>query len=193
MLNLIQIRNSLRLGSCDRLIERILRNGRCPHPSARTVLCAADSARPAALGLALQRWCELTWDVNETAATIAGKLLAIQRPDGLFGDGPTGSIASAAVAVRGLLDWGERYESGGRGIPSELHTAAHRALHAIAASQDHTGLLGGDPIASSIGLWQLGDQALARRKLNMPALLAAVNAASTSDSDLCRFAYAVAA
>ena len=132
----------------------------------------------AALGIALQRVCELTYGWTPVGAQISERLLELQRIDGLFGGrsgGRTAGAGASAVAVKGLMAWRDHVseatgEDVGQHGPADrgqspateastrarLNRAIDAALHAISDAQV-------DPtVESEIIRWQLGARGTSR-------------------------------
>jgi hypothetical protein len=111
MLNLQQIERLIEANQYPHLIQRILANGReVDERVHRALLCPAIVA-PAALGLALQRACELSYGPTDVVERIVARLLDLQHANGRFGSDrftprATGdAIIATAIALRGLLDY----------------------------------------------------------------------------------------
>lgn len=170
----------------ERVIERILNNGRCHCPAVRRALFGSTAVRAVATGLALQRCCELTYGPTAMGRDLADRLATMMDDEGLFG----GDIAATAVAVRALLDW---VDASGEGVSD----VAQRAIAGLGECQDASGLLGGDVVASAIVLWQLGDRPTvceAFGEVHWHALIAAVRRCGGAvGEEFSRFAYAMAA
>jgi hypothetical protein len=105
MLSLIQIERMIHAGAYDRLIRRVLGNGRCTSRRVVDVLTHPDTSASVALGFAVQRMCELTYGPSEPVEKQAKRLLARRREDGLFGSDGGPILAASAVAVRALEAW----------------------------------------------------------------------------------------
>jgi len=195
MISTAQIQRMVQTGAFSRLVGRILANGRCESGPARRRLAEPLSAAPAGIGLALQRLCELTYGPSETAASLAERLLRLQRPDGLFGAGADASVAAAAVALRGLLDWRQQREDAGAAPDDRLEGAIRRGIDALAAvlARRRTSRL--DRVELEVVLWQLGRIRAFRRAVGVVKIApspAGPDARGRRD-DLTRFATAAAA
>jgi hypothetical protein len=110
MLTLSQIERLLDAGHYGVLLDRVLANGRCHERELRQALRCPGVLAAAALGMALQRVCELSYGPSPLAARLADRLLDLQQVDGGFGpdrDTPAAArdaILASAIALRGLLD-----------------------------------------------------------------------------------------
>lgn len=199
MFSLNQIERLMEVGAYQRLIDRILANGRCDVLEARRRLGEGGNARLAALGLALQRCCELTYGPTEIGRQLAGELrLALLTGDNTLSMQP--GAGALAVAARGLLDWIARLAQLDEtdSDASIEHTAVTRCLSLIGAAQDRSGLIGNDAAESAIVLWQLGEHAHDEVAISphvdlMRLRTAVMRSTDRADGALCRFAYAVAA
>ncbi len=112
MISLHHIEQLLRAESYDRLIDRVLANGRSVAGTLAARLHEPDASAPAACGLALQRCSELSYGPTANAGDLASRLLAQQDDDGSFG----GSFAGAAVALRGLSDYAQQHREIGEAV-----------------------------------------------------------------------------
>jgi hypothetical protein len=198
MLSLTQIQRLVATGDYRLLVERVLSNGRLDGCAVRSCLTDPRAVVPAALGLALQRACELTYGPAAIAVDLARRLLDQRRGDGLFGTGQTSSIAASAVAIGGLLALFDQCRADGSDVRlalDEIKAAVDSALAALGDLQREDGRLGRDSTDVAIMLWQLGDRAEFRAALRRPDLLS--SALNTEDdqerNDLHRLAHAVAA
>jgi hypothetical protein len=195
MISRVQIQRMIEIGAWDRLVQRILANGRCRSAAARRRLSEPGSAMVAGIGLALQRLCELTYGPSEIAGGVARRLLRLQRPDGLFEGGPSLSIAASAIAIRGLLDWGEQCGRRAAGRHLRLEGAIERGIAALAAALSRPGRLAPDQVDLEVVLWQLGRDERFRRAIPVTRM-APTGAGShrrRGGDDLTRFAAAAAA
>lgn len=198
MLSLVQIQRLVAARDCRLLVDRVLSNGRLDSQAVRACLTSPQAVVTAALGLALQRACELTYGPTAIAADLAWRLLDQRRGDGLFGTGPTPSIAASAVAIRGLLaflDQSRAAARNGRQAPDAIADAVNSAIAALAELQRDDGLLGRDTTETAIVVWQLGDRAEFRAALRLPDLLSSsLDIDDNHEEDaLRRLAHAVAA
>lgn len=199
MLSTARIERLIALEAYGRLVRSILQNGRGGGQPLACRLTRPGTITPAALGLALQRHCELTYEPHRVAAGIAERLRGLQREDGLYGPGPAGCLAATAVAVRGLADWIQLHQLAVKGPLPPGALAAHRtidrAVSAMGRLQDDDGALGADPLDAAIVIWQLGQLPAFRQAVRCDELLHWIDRASRSSlpPDLDRFAHAAAA
>src|SRR5690606_18238521 len=84
MINILQIDRLVEQRAWERLIERILQNGRGGSLHVRLRLARREAAAPAALGLAIQRLCELTFGPTPIARGLVAQLLHLQDRSGGF-------------------------------------------------------------------------------------------------------------
>jgi len=195
MINLRQMQRLLDAGerggpgsraAWERVIERILDNGRCHCPAVRRALISSPAVQLVATGLALQRCCELTYGPTPMGRDLVARLADSLNSEDLFG----GDIAATAVTLRALLDWADA--SG-----AECGDHVQRAIAGLGECQDAAGLLGGDVVASAIALWQLGDRpnvCEAFGEVHWAALMAATRRCGGEVSEeFSRFTYAMAA
>lgn len=200
MLSLFQIQRLADNENFDQLIRRVLSNGRCLDRTAAERLCGVEACRGAALGLALQRTCELTYGLDPVADALAQRLLSHQRGDGMFGLPRSPSIAATAIAVRALALWlaqaSEQSPDAGAVLFSRVEAAVTAATRALARHQDADGSFG-DDVDDEIALWQLSGHAvkrwLASSRLNLDALARAVRNQSCNHSQLRELALLAAA
>ena len=102
------------------LVRRVLDNGRSTDVRVRQLLTQPEIAVASGLGLALQRLCELSWQVDRPIEGVKDKLLVWLNQSDLFGARTIrssstrtaslpvyGGLAAAAVAVRGLHDFSQ--------------------------------------------------------------------------------------
>ncbi len=154
MISLHQIEQLLRAESYDRLIDRVLANGRSVAGTLAARLHEPDARAPAACGLALQRCCELSYGPTAIAGDLASRLLAQQDDDGSFG----GSFAGAAVALRGLSDYAKQHREIGEAVDEPMAAGITRGMEALRRAQADDCGPGADAEAWAIVRWQLGDQ-----------------------------------
>lgn len=129
------------------LADRILENGRLPDARTRAYLLATEPIEVVALGLALQRLCELLHGVDGELRDLVDELLLHQAPDGSFG-----SLAATAVAVRALLDVLDGVVDADPG----WLTSAGAGLSFLTRHQRADGLFDEGLLANEIVAWQLG-------------------------------------
>jgi hypothetical protein len=183
------------------LTDRILANGRCRSPLARRTLMQPDAAQVAAIGLAIQRVCEMSYRPDASAAGLVHRLLDLQREDGMFkmatGADEPATIAATAVAIRALVTHESLCDGLGLSTGVRINSAICRGLDTLAAAAQHC--LAHNRIASpaawAIVLWQLGDIAEFRNRVSMDALLDLLDAtgAELIEDELSRYAHAMAA
>ena len=183
------------------LIDRILANGRCRSPLAKRTLMRPEAAEVAAIGLAIQRICEITYRPAPQAAALVERLLQLQREDGKF-NAATGAdheviLAATAVAIRALISYQDQGSALGLSGDSRVHHANARgvaALERAAASCLNKRMLDA-PACWAIILWQLGDVAEFRQNICVEAILDLLNAcgAEIIEEELARYAHAMAA
>lgn len=196
MISLHQIERLVEQEAYGRLVRRVLANGRCADSAVLTSLREPGVLRPAALGLALQRVCELSYEPSPTAIRLARLLLRMQTEDGRVG--PLALCAAAtAIAMRGLLELRELLEGlADHAILREVTDAAiRRGIESLAARQ-RAGAIGSDTTDAAIVLWQLGGSGQFREGVCMSKLMREVAmglAEGEGAAELCRFAYAAAA
>lgn len=194
MISQVQIQRMVETGAWGRLVQRILANGRCRSAAARRRLSEPGPAMVAGIGLALQRLCELTYGPSDIADGLAQRLLGLQRPDGLFSGRETPSVSASAVALRGLLTWGEQ-----RGQPADpdhhLDTAIERGIAAIATALSRPGQRPLDRVEIEVVLWQLGHNDAFRRAVPVTRIAPSLagSGRGRGGDDLTRFATAAAA
>lgn len=187
MLNLVQIDRLAEQNAWERLIERVLHNGRGGDLAMRLRLVREEAAAPAALGLALQRTCELTYGPSAIGTGLVAQLLHLQREDGLFASAPNDHVttdpsprraspAATAIAVRALHDWREQCRSAGHEVETRLDRAIGRGLFALACAQRDEGGFGEDEVENAIVLWQLGRIGEFRQAVRFHDLVDAVSA-----------------
>lgn len=197
MISLTQIERMIDHGSYPQLIRRILSNGRCTCPAIREHLIGSPAGPDiplAACGIALQRCCELSYLPTALAGKLAGRLLDAQMPDGRFGIADDTSLATTAIAVRGLIEFREQLCEAGESI-QVLDPAVKRGVSAVTqmvntstATRDHaTGIL--------IAVWQLGHLSAFREQIHVDHVLAQLRETHPRDLDakLVDYAYAQAA
>jgi hypothetical protein len=194
MISQVQIQRMIETGAWGRLVQRVLANGRCRSAAARRRLSEPGPAMAAGIGLALQRLCELTYGPSDMADGLAGRLLRLQRPDGLFGGRVAPSVAASAVALRGLLIWGEQ-RGRSAGTDHLLDSAIERGIASIAAALSRPGLRPPDRVDIEVVLWQLGRDEEFRRAVPVTKIAPspAGSGRGRGGDDLTRFATAAAA
>lgn len=181
------------------LIDRILANGRCRSAAARRVLMRPECAAVAALGLALQRLCEITYRPTPAAQMLAQQLIALQRDDGTFGDpleiSAESSLAATAVALRGLIAHASQIELTGAAAPESITTSIEDGVNALASQYHSMNDHGVHAVDWAIVLWQLGETPHLRDHVPVDHLLTMLDETATDliEDDLCRYAHAMAA
>jgi len=205
MISLNRIERLVCAGAWERIIDCVLDNGRSRNLALRLRLARAEAACPAALGLALQRCCELTYGPTPAAAGLAARLIHAQNDRGLWrpadaggggspGGASPGSLPAAAAALRGLIEYRRQRLEAAATVDPALETAIDRGLHALAGHQGEDGLIGDDGVDAAIVLWQLGGVAAFRERVRYFDLLEAVDASEIDvPEDVRRLAHAVAA
>ena len=190
-----QIERMVAANAYGRLVGRILANGRCRSVEARTHLAQPPSAPAAALGLAVQRLCELTYGPSEMTARLVKRLLLLQQPDGRFGETASPTAAATAVALRGLLAWRDQLEQAHHVLSPALAAAIERGLVALSATLGDDSKSQTDRLDVEIILWQLGRCEAFRQALPAAAISTALGGspAGGQRDDLARFATAAAA
>ncbi|HVP73689.1 MAG TPA: hypothetical protein VMS30_08120 [Phycisphaerales bacterium] len=172
-----------------RLVDRLLTNGRCHSRRAQALLHAPESLEVAAIGLGLQRICELAYWPVPDGSELAHRLMRLQHRDGLF----AGQIGASAVALRGLIEW-----SGGFDQREDecllLERSVERGVRALAAAWSGAALDSESLAQWAIVLWQLGDSS----EVLAPLLQSIRKAVAASDphllcDDLTRLALTMAA
>lgn len=173
----------------DRMLDEVARNGRPLPLAVRLRLSHAQCLPGAALGLALQRVCELTYRPTEASIRLLEGLLEARRDDGSFGPAAATAVALAALcAVVHQLD-ALPGRASPRFIDEELERRARAAVPGaiawLAALQDDGdevdlfdeshGLVG-DEVDSAIVLWQLGFEPRFTGAIRFADLLDAVDA-----------------
>lgn len=173
MISIRQIGRLLSQQSYRQLADRILANGRCHCDALRAALLEPPRVRPVALGLALQRSCELAYGRDAQVDDLAAALLATQRPDALFD--VHGDCAGTATALAGLLIWRSFREQSGCPIDDGDYAAIERGLDALARALQHeTDAMHRRSERSTIlsaVLWQLGHWGDFRRRVSVRQLL----------------------
>jgi hypothetical protein len=202
MITQTQIVRLIEAQEYSRLADRLLSNGRCHSAQAIDRLARPEAAAPVALGLGLQRLCELTYWPHPHGAGIAHRLVRIQRRDGSFVSGTESSadatLAVTATALRGLIDWLAQHDHSGRNDDrlALIRNSIDRAWHALAAAfataraSDQW-----DHVAWAIVLWQLGDCDDARLNLPIDRIRREIEDSSAAPiaDDLTRLALTMAA
>lgn len=153
----------------DRMFDEVTHNGRGLPLAARLRLSEVEAQPATALGLALQRVCDLTYRPTPASIVLLEGLLERQRSDGSFG-----GVSATAVALGALWSVVDQLRAL-PGSPSPhfidqsledgLNGAVGQALAYLKSVQDGQaasrlfdepdGLIG-DEIDSAIVLWQLG-------------------------------------
>ncbi len=211
MINITQIDRLVEQRAWERLIERILQNGRGGNLQVRLRLARRDAAAPAALGLAIQRLCELTFGPTPIARGLVAQLLHLQDGNGGFvesgSDGQPESAdccrrvspAATAIAVRALIQWSDFAQMCGEDVDPRIAVAVSRGLFALACLQDEVGGFDNDVVESAIVLWQLGGRSEFRRVVRFHDLNDLIDAAGSepgafsSLNEISRLAHAAAA
>lgn len=179
------------------LIRRILDNGRCCGPATERLLTHPEARPICGLGLALQRLAELAYCRSACADRVAARLLALQSHDGLFGlslrRNLVVSIASTAVAIRGLECWRDLQPLSNTALDRAVSRAIERGASAIA----HCGSQalrndGHQALGWVVVLWQLGDSPALRAAAQMQQLRELV-AAHPDPKELSQLALGIAA
>lgn len=199
MMTAEQIIRSIENQEHRRLVGRLLSNGRCLSRRAHEILHSNGALEPSAIGLGLQRICELTYWPLPAGAEIAHRLMWLQRRDGLFGAAHSTSpqdqlIAGSAVALRGLIDWATAFAHR-EDERSLLQAAIHRGLTSIASSFDEAPSASSREVSWAVVLWQLGDCDIASECLPLRSMRERVAASSPEllRDDLTRLALTMAA
>ena len=181
-----------------RLVDRLMSNGRCHSRRARTLLNVSESLETAAIGLGLQRICELAYWPVPDGADLAHRLLRLQRRDGLFGPHSVSNagqlIGASAVALRGLIEWSAAFDHR-EGERLLLERSIVRGLRALASVWSGATPGGASLVPWAIVLWQLGDSSEALATIPMESIRKAVAAADQDllHDDLTRLALTMAA
>lgn len=199
MLSPVQIVRSVEGRDHRRLVDRLLANGRCHSRLAGDALRQPEALMPAAIGLGLQRICELAYAPVPEGSDLAHRLIRLQRRDGLFGpphsiSGPQHLIAGTAVALRGMIDWRHQFQH--RDDESALlDQCIDRALDAIAWLFHADADAEVDEAALAVALWQLGDCERAGARLPMAKIRLRITQAAPEflRDDLPRLALTMAA
>lgn len=201
MISQHQIVRLLETKEFRQLIERILANGRCRSVLARRVLARPEAAEVAALGLAIQRLCEITYRPAPQTAALVSRLLQHQRPDGTFATAPTGDenaiLASTSVAIRALIAHRSQAAAFGTPAAAPVDHAIARGVNMLATAAmqrlDHEHI--DSPAAWAIILWQLGDVDQFRNRVSTESLLELLDQAGAEiiEDELTRYAHAMAA
>jgi len=196
MLTIQQILRLVEVEANERLVERILANGRCDAPEIARRLARPDVVVPAALGLALQRCAELSYGPTAVAGALVGRLLDQKRGDGLFGSSSIESrFIASAIALRGLAEFARAASSAGASPTAAAHAALNEVKAALArliAAADSRWL---SPLPAAVVLWQLRDRPDLRADWPAGAWAALVHRAESAAAprSLHRFALAFAA
>ena len=171
MMNLTHIERLMEEESYDRLVDRVLANGRRVGTAVATRLGVPEAVAAAACGLALQRCCELTYAPTPLAERLAMQLLEMQRNDGHF----SRSVAASAVALRGLLDYLQHHQDVDEVLPHRTSAAIAEALAAFRRTQSADGGFRSNATESTIVLWQLGEHKAFRSAVTPQPLWSAVD------------------
>ncbi len=200
MITQTQILRMVESQAFARLVDRLITNGRCHSPVAIKMLQQPETAGPAALGLALQRLCEITYWPSPDGTALAHRLVRMQRRDGVFCGGASADsgarVAATAVALRGLIDWvtqhnDQRATGGNDDRLAIIRKAIARAWEALAREWRDARTRGKcDEAVWAIALWQLGDCDDARKHLPIDEIRRNVIASSAAllADDLTRLA-----
>lgn len=197
MLNLVQIDRLAEQGAWERLIERVLQNGRGNDLLMRLCLTREEAIAPAAIGLALQRVCELTYGPTGFGFGLVAQLLHLQREDGSFmsadidtnemdGVARRSSPAATAIAIRALLEWKQQCASTGYDFDPRIDVAIERGLFSLACRQREDGGFSEIDAESALVLWQLGGKSEFRRAVRFHDLVDVVDAGSSGDEVVSR-------
>lgn len=200
MISMNQIVRLAQAGEHRQLIVRILANGRCRSELARRVLCRADAAPVASLGLALQRLTEILYQRSSAADQVARRIVDLQRCDGLFGDQSQplddALLGASAVALRGLITWMAQNQGARDELAAAVAAAIGRGLDALQGLHAQGEKRIAAPGAGwAIVLWQLGDVDSFRAAISVRAVLEMLDEAGADfvEDELCRYAHAMAA
>jgi hypothetical protein len=170
MLNLPRLSRLVESGEFERILEEVSRNGRPLPIGVRLRLSEPAGLPPSAMGLALQRVCELTYRPTPLAVALARGILDRQDAGGLFG-----TLSATAVALAALFSFSDQLalltsaaaaERFGvdEDLARKVRRAVEAAVHRLHRAQEESpaGRLGepptliGDELDSAIVLWQLG-------------------------------------
>ncbi|MCP3904342.1 MAG: hypothetical protein GY715_11990 [Planctomycetes bacterium] len=160
MMSIRQIEQMIERKSYRRLVDRLLDNGRCVRHHVRRRLLQPEHLVGTALGLALQRVCEMSYGPCEIGARIAeevrGRLAA--ATDALASPATISeALPAATVALRGLADWvGRDDHRVSTASDDGRDPTIRRALDAVTAVVGGADLARSDPVAVEIAEWQLG-------------------------------------
>lgn len=201
MISATQIQRMLGARQHARLVDRILRNGRCEDQAVRSLLMDSPTVEPVALGLAAQRLLELDYGRSPLVDGLARRIahrLERARPAPASDHG---ALAALSIMTNALLDWldlapaRKSEDPGGTALRALVKRAAMRGLHVLAGAQDADGSLGASALLSSIVLWQLGDHDAFRRAVRCHDLKhwLATRSDHAASPSLRAFAYACAA
>ncbi|MHC5114108.1 MAG: hypothetical protein ACYTGP_06740 [Planctomycetota bacterium] len=147
MMSLRQIEQLIERKSYRRLLDRLLDNGRCVRQHVRRRLHEPPYLVGTALGLALQRVCELSYGPSEIGARLAEEVrlrLGMAVEALTSANASPDALASAAVALRGLRDW-----------LGDWGDTEVRALKVVRGFMDRADVARRDPVAVEIARWQL--------------------------------------
>lgn len=194
MISTRQIDRLVKQHAYRQLACRILANGRCHCDQLQDALLEPHRVRPVALGLALQRCCELAYGRDAGADDLAATLLATQRADGLFD--MHADIAGSATALAGLLTWRMFREQVDQPIDESEDEAIERGLDGLARTVQHAveSMHAGSEQSTIISavLWQLGHWGEFRRRVSVPHLLRAAEPPRRADAGRAAWHYAAA-
>lgn len=124
MLNPSRLARLVEQGQFDRLLDCVLRNGRHASEPVRRRLSDPRALRAAALGLALQRACELAYAPVDEVMNLLDAVRAEQRPEGFFGaDADAASTSACTAGIEAFLQ-----------LVGEDHPAARQARAAASAA-----------------------------------------------------------
>jgi hypothetical protein len=183
------------------LIDRILANGRCRSTLARQTLTRSNALEVAALGLAIQRICEITYRPAPQSAALMARLLQLQRDDGTFRASPIGDdetiLAATAVAIRALIAHQSQCAAFNMQLNAVVNHAIARGIDSLARAATNClrDQLIIDPACWAIVLWQLGDIPDFRAHVPTEPLLDLLDqtGAQMIEDELTRYAHAMAA
>ncbi len=175
MINLNHIDRMIRHEVYERLVQRILANGRSISSIHSMLLVRSDAVEAAACGLALQRCCELTYAPTPLAAELAMRLTQMQRTNGHFSQ----SLAGSAVALKGLLDFLDQTHDVGDTVNESMRAGIADALAAFRRTQLDASPINEQQIQESqIVLWQLADNAAFRSAVGLETMWSTANSAN---------------
>ena len=167
MISLNHIDRMIHYEMYERLVQRILANGRSISSGHSMLLMRSDAVEAAACGLALQRCCELTYAPTPLAAELAMRLTQMQRTNGHFSQ----SLAGSAVALKGLLDFLDQTHDVGETVNESMRAGIAEALAAFRRTQLDASPINEQQIQESqIVLWQLADNAAFRSAVGLETM-----------------------